>query len=199
MDATPLSELLARLQAGDDAAATAIFRRYAGRLLGLAHSRLDAHLRQKMDPEDVVQSVFRSFFQRQAAGQFTFKDWDDLWALLVVFTVRKCLGKADFYHAACRDTRREEGASDDPQGAASWQALAREPTPDEVLALGDLVEQLFAGFDPREQQILSLCLQDWTAVEVKAELGCSERTVYRIQERARKRLKRLIGLEGDRP
>ena len=44
--------------------------------------------RQKVDPEDVVQSAFRSFFTRQAAGQFDVASWDDLWGLLVVITVR---------------------------------------------------------------------------------------------------------------
>jgi len=52
------AELLARLQAGDDAAATRVFHRYAHRLIARARSRLDARLRAKVDPEDVVQYVF---------------------------------------------------------------------------------------------------------------------------------------------
>ena len=47
-------------------------------------------LRAKVDPEDVLQSVCESFFRRHAEGEFSLKDWDSLWALLAVITLRKC-------------------------------------------------------------------------------------------------------------
>src|SRR5690242_9456367 len=54
------ADLMARLRAGDDAAAAALFQRFATRLIALARGRLDGLVRRKVDPEDVVQSVFRS-------------------------------------------------------------------------------------------------------------------------------------------
>jgi DNA-directed RNA polymerase specialized sigma24 family protein len=48
----------------DEQAARENFDRFARRLIGLARTRLDRRIRQKIDPEDVVQSVFRSFFTR---------------------------------------------------------------------------------------------------------------------------------------
>ena len=48
-------------------------------LIGLARSHLGGVIRQKVDPEDVVQSVFRSFFQRNAQGNWNLDDWDSLW------------------------------------------------------------------------------------------------------------------------
>ena len=89
-------DLLARLRAGDGAAASEIFDRFAQRLAGLARIRLGERLRRKMDPEEVVQSAYKSFFIRFAEGQFELKTWDSLWALLTVLTVRKCGHRIEF-------------------------------------------------------------------------------------------------------
>src|SRR5947209_3513948 len=78
-DEVPFSQLMAALRRGDGQAARTVFERYARRLIGLAATRLPDNVRSKVDPEDVVQSAFRSFFQRQADGQFELDDWDGLW------------------------------------------------------------------------------------------------------------------------
>ena len=54
--------LMERLHEGDRDAATLIYVRYAERLLGVARRNTPADLRTRFDPEDVVQSVFRTFF-----------------------------------------------------------------------------------------------------------------------------------------
>ena len=60
--------LMRRLRSGEDAAAREVFERYTRQLVGLARRRLDERLAGKVDPEDVVQSAFKSFFVRQARG-----------------------------------------------------------------------------------------------------------------------------------
>src|SRR5262245_57321577 len=97
------NDLMARLTAGDDEAAAAVFQRYAQRLIALAHSRLDEAARHKEDPEDVVQSVLRSFFTRHRGGQFHLADWDGLWSMLALITVRKCVNRIEYLRAECRD------------------------------------------------------------------------------------------------
>ena len=114
-----------RLTEGDEDAAAEVFGRYANRLIHLARSRLDGRMRRKMDPDDVVQSVFRSFFVRQADGQFELEGWDNLWSLLARIT----LASADAGQQLCagrRDVRRElvEVASG-LRSHASWEAPAR--------------------------------------------------------------------------
>lgn len=64
------ARLLTRLREGDEGAAEEIFREYSARLIALARSRLGDRLRAKVDPEDVLQSVFRTFFLRYAGGQY---------------------------------------------------------------------------------------------------------------------------------
>src|SRR5262245_22932014 len=65
------------------------------RRLALVDVQLDANLRQKLDPEDVVQSVLRSFFRRYPSARFDPADPDALWPLLAQIALRKCLQKRD--------------------------------------------------------------------------------------------------------
>src|SRR5947207_2858035 len=108
----PFAELMRHLRENDPASAEAVFDRYAQRLVRLAASRLPVEVRAKDDADDVVQSVFVSFFRRHAAGQFTDLDgWDRLWSLLTVLTVRKCGHRLERFFAARRDVRRERPAA----------------------------------------------------------------------------------------
>src|SRR4051812_14113370 len=102
-DEESFADLMARLRAGDQDAAARVYQHFARRLIGLARSRLDGLMRRKEDPEDVVQSVFRSFFARQAGGQFDLDDWNSLWSLLTVITLRKCGHRVEYFRAARRD------------------------------------------------------------------------------------------------
>ena len=173
----------------DDDAAREVFRRYAGRLIQLARVRLDRRTRQKVDPEDVVQSVFRSFFTRQAEGRFDLASWDDLWSLLVVITIRKCRRQAVALRAGRRDVRRELHASQLPEPEAFLEAAGPEPTPEEVVSLVETVERLLSGASEVERRIIMLRLQGCTPAEISREVGeISERKVYRVLAQARKRL-----------
>jgi RNA polymerase sigma-70 factor (ECF subfamily) len=183
--------LATRLRAGDADAATEIFQKFAHRLIGLARLHLDARLRQKVDPEDILQSVFRSFFRRQARREFDLQSWDSLWALLSVITLRKCGHQTEHYLALCRDVNREAKPAVAQGSSTSWEAIAREPTPAEAAMLAETVQLLLEGLDDREREIVSLRLQDYSAEEISAMLRRPERTVYRVLERTRKRLQRL--------
>lgn len=174
-----------RLKAGDDAAASEAFSRFASRLLGLARSRLAARLRTKVDPEDVVQSAYKSFFLRQRAGELEVAGWDSMWGLLTVITLRKCADRAAYYGASKRAVSREAEA-------LPADALNREPQPEEALMLAETVEELFATLNgPEERAILELSLQGCSALEISQQLGRAERTVRRLRERVRQRLERL--------
>ena len=51
-----------------DADARALFERFSRRLIGLARCHLEVRLQHKVDPEDVVQSAYKSFFLRYGDG-----------------------------------------------------------------------------------------------------------------------------------
>lgn len=187
------TDLAARLRAGDQAAASEVFRRFAGRLIGLARSELDARLRRKVDPEDIVQSVYRSFFTRYGAGQFDLSNWDSLWGLLAVITVRKCLSRTEYYLAQRRTVAGEaEMARHDPDAASGLSdAVDREPTPLEAAVLTETIEQMLRGLASDDRSIIELTLQGYTAPEISAQLGRAERTVRRVRAHVKKRLQRM--------
>ena len=185
------ADFLTRLHRGDDAAAQELFGRFAHQLIALALRHIDAGLRHKVDPEDVVQSVYKSFFFRYGAGTLEVVNWGSLWGLLTLITVRKCAERAAYHRAACRDAAREVSP---PRGdeAAPWpEPLGREPTPLEAAVLTETVEQLLAGLDEEERPILELSLQGYTTREISERLGRAERTVRLLREGVRHRLERM--------
>lgn len=182
------ADLMARLRQGDQEAAAVVFRRFARRLIGLARTHLDGRLRRKVDPEDVLQSAFRSFFVRQADGQFDLAGWDSLWSLLALITLRKCGRQAELFRTGFRDVGREldlAGEADD----SHWQALSADPNPAEAAILAETVEQLMKALPGvRERQMLELSLQGYSLQEISGQVSRSERTVHRVLTLVRARL-----------
>jgi RNA polymerase sigma-70 factor (ECF subfamily) len=191
VSATPsFAQLMDRLRAGDDDAATQVFRRFSRALIRLARQHLDSRVRQKCDPEDVVQSVYRSFFARCRDGQFDFPAWDGLWGVLSLMTIRKCANRARYVRTARRDPEREVGLEGRP-GDLAWQPPDRQPTPAEATMLTDLVTRLMRDLDERERHMLSLSLQGYTVQEISPQVRRSERTVERLLGRVHKQLLRM--------
>jgi RNA polymerase sigma-70 factor (ECF subfamily) len=158
----------------------------------LAHTRLDPKLQAKADPESVAQSVFRSFFTRQAQGQFDLQDWDSLWSLLVRITLRKCCRRAVALQAECRDVRREVAqARTDESSLGNWQALARDPTPQEAAVLTETLEHLLHGLDENQQTILTMRLEGYTVREISDRVDRTERSIYRLLRQVRDALVRF--------
>ena len=185
------TDLMARLRAGDEAAAREVFQRFVGKLIRLARRQFDAVLRRKVDPEDVVQSAYKSFFLRHGEGKLEVHDWGNLWGLLTVITLRKCLDRVEYHRAERRDVQREVAAQPGAAGADPWwQAVAREPTPEEAAVLAETVEQLLLSLAEDERPVLELSLQGYTTAEISERLGRPERSVRRVRERLKKELER---------
>jgi RNA polymerase sigma-70 factor (ECF subfamily) len=184
-------EVMAQLAAGGDDAARRIFDRFAQALIAQARSEIGSKLRAKVDAEDVVQSAFMSFFRRQADGQFDLAGWDNLWALLLTITIRKCLNRRQYHRRLVRDVGRE--ASVHREGADSLlpEALDREPSPEEAAMLVDEIEHFLGGLSERDRRVAELRLQNYNPAEIADRLSCAERTVFRALNRARERLEQL--------
>jgi RNA polymerase sigma-70 factor (ECF subfamily) len=183
------TDLMDRLNAGDDSAAAEIFHRFAHRLIGLARTRLDRLLQSKVDPEDVMQSVYRSFFRRHLESHYDLDGWDGLWGMLTVITLRKCGHRGEYFRAARRDVRRETTTTNTvDQPELEFACLARDPTPSHAARLAETVEQVMRSLEGRERDIFALSLQGCTAVEISEQVGRTERTVQRVLKRVREQL-----------
>jgi RNA polymerase sigma factor (sigma-70 family) len=181
----PLDQsLLRRWVAGDQNAAQQLFDRYVERLLALARKRISQRLASRVDPEDVVQSVFRTFFGRAKAGQFQISDPDDLCRLLTRITVHKTLRQIAFHKAAKRDANQEAGQNDDAQERL-LEVLDNEPTPETANLFLDQLEHLLSQLRTQDREILELRMQGYNNVEIADRMGISDRKIRRLMERVR--------------
>ena len=174
---------------GDEDAARQIFNRYVGRLLQLARRHLSQRLAGRVDPEDIVQSVFRTFFGRLKEGQFAFDGQDDLCKLLVRITIHKTLRQVAFHKAAKRDPslETEQGQHHRDQLLG---LLDREPTPEAMVTFLDQLEHLLQELRPEERRILELRLQGYSNEEINRELGLYDRKIRRLAEQIRAKARR---------
>ena len=179
----PVPDAVRRLREGDPQAADALFALDAWRLTRIAEQHLSDKLAGRLDGEDVVQSVFRTFFRRGAAGEFRIDTSAQLWRLLVTITLRKVAAQARRHTADIRDVAAE--ASGD-----SWlaEAVAREPGPQEAATLVDQIEALLRGLPPFFCQVLELRLQGCGSTETARRLKVSRQTVQRALQLLRERL-----------
>ena len=163
---------------GNQEAAAALFHRYAAQLVALARGRLSDKLARRIDPEDVVQSAYRSFFADTREGRYQVERGGDLWQLLVAITLHKL---NDQVKRNLAQTRR--GARAYPSAARRpWTptALAAKPSPLEAIVLAEQIEQLLRRLEPLQTRMLEMRLQGHTLEEIAAAAGCSQRTVIRV-------------------
>ncbi len=79
--------LLHRFCPGETDAATALFVRYAKRIRALARKQTEGDLQLRLEPDDLVQSIFRTFFRRASVGQYHIPAREELWKLLLVIAL----------------------------------------------------------------------------------------------------------------
>jgi RNA polymerase sigma factor (sigma-70 family) len=174
-------------QDGDEHAFGMIYERYGERLIRLARSRISERLAARIEAEDVVQSVFRTFFGRVQQHRFVFEEENDLWKLLVGITMNKLRNKVDWHTAAKRDVGAERSLDGGRSSLPSaFDADGESPSPEAVVAFIDLLEHFMCELRDADRKVLELRLQDLTQDEIAKEVGCTERTVRRVLERIRK-------------
>jgi RNA polymerase sigma factor (sigma-70 family) len=175
-------ELVSDFKAGSESAARELFDRHCERLMRLAKRRIGQRLVSRVDPEDVLQSAFRTFFNRVRNDEFSFREENDLFKLLVRLTVHKTLRQIAFHRAAKRNPELEAEQLSDAQ-AAFQQLCANEPEPEAAVALVEEFDRFVGQFPPLDRQVLGLKLQGYSTVEIAERIGSYDRKVRRILER----------------
>ena len=185
MSATPSEdEFLDRLNRGSPSAAAELDFRYRQRLCRLVQRALALNIRQREDPEDVVQTVLRTYFRRAARGEFQIVDSSDLWALLAKITRRKIINRAEYHYAAKRQLGNESSLPFD-------LGDSREPEPADAAIAAELVESTLHGLEARAGEVFQLRLAACTEKEIAAELNCTRAEVRLHLKRIRERLSSL--------
>jgi RNA polymerase sigma-70 factor (ECF subfamily) len=189
-DSGPVSDasLLRRYKGGEQDAATRLYVRYAERLRALAAAQASPDLRQRVDPDDIVQSVFRTFFRRAAAGQYDVPAGDELWKLFLVIGLNKIRAVAAYHKAAKRDVRQTSaGGNYDKALNATLESDG------EALAtLRMTIDELLAPLGPSHREIIDLRVAGYEVAEIAARTGRAKRSVERILQEFRRKLHGLI-------
>ena len=188
-----IGELVRRCRSGDQQAATALFNRYVGCLIQLVREKLSQRFSSRMDPEDVLQSAYRSFFNGLGNGEFKVEHAEELWGLLSAITLNKLYRKLA-YHTAKKHTinRERPPATDDGMLGSYPELIAELPTPSEAAGLIDELEQAMQQFGPLEREIVRLRLAGHSVDEIAVEVKRTDRTIRRTMEKLRVQLQRRL-------
>jgi RNA polymerase sigma-70 factor (ECF subfamily) len=185
MPESPAEDVLLKLwRAGDEDAARQLFDRYVAQLVALARRRIGQRIASRVDAEDIVQSVFRTFFHRFREGQFHIDDPDDLCKLLARITIHKTLRQIAFHRRAKRDATLEAGQGDGDKDHL-MAVLSREPTPEETSAFLDQMEHFLELLRPEDRRILEMRMEGYSNVEIARRLNITDRKIRRLMERIR--------------
>jgi RNA polymerase sigma-70 factor (ECF subfamily) len=179
------SSLLQRLRRGNSDAATELYHRYAGRLRALAEVRCSANLARRLDADDIVQSVFRSFFREAQNGYYDVPAGEDLWKLLLVIALNKIRAQGAFHLAAKRDVRLTTSVD----GLEAALGPGNEPS----VLLQLVVDEALERLDDRQREVVELRLQGHEVAEIADKTGRSKRTVERSLQDIRAKLQSLLG------
>jgi RNA polymerase sigma-70 factor, ECF subfamily len=178
--------LLRRLKNGSNEAATQIYLRYARRLLALVRRRCSADLSARFDPDDVVQSVFRSFFHAAQRGLYDVPAGQELWKILLVIALNKLRNAAAFHRAARRDVRQTRAGI----SAGALARAARNDVAERFLELA--IEEALKRLPATHRRMVELRLGGHAVAEIARETGRSRRTTERILQEARQQLNALF-------
>ena len=170
------------VKSGDPDAANQIWQHYFDRLVRSVRARLQGQNRAIRDEEDIVLSVFDSFYDAAEKGRFPdLSDRDDLWQLLLRMAGRKVIDKRrhDLRQRRGGDIKHHPlGPTDETQKVL--EAIAHEPSPEMVLMMQEFVESFFSHLGVGQlRDLAGAKLEGYSNAELATRFECSERTIER--------------------
>ncbi len=158
-----------------------LWNRYFRQLASLARARLTGVPQRDADEEDVVLSVFESFFRGARAGRFPeLQDRTGLWPLLMKITARKAINQIKRQQAKKRTNEAEEYVPD------LGQLVGEQPTPEFAVEVAEQTQVLLDALGNDELRRIALMkLEGYTNSEIAAEFEIVVRSVARRLARIR--------------
>jgi DNA-directed RNA polymerase specialized sigma24 family protein len=202
-DTGSVSNWIERVKAGDSDAAQQIWQQYFERLVRAVRRRLQGQDRAVSDEEDIVLSVFDSFYDAARKGRFPdLADRDDLWHLLLRLSARKAIDKRRHDKRRRRggnvQVRRLGGAENDRDGTID--VIGDEPSPEMVLMMQESIEQLFSVLGVGQlRDLAGAKLEGYSNAEMAQRFGCSERTIERRLHLIREKYRQEMQAEDENP
>ena len=184
--------LLSQIRNGDEKAADQFYHRFVGRLRQLAHAKFSKLLRGRLDADDIVQSVFRRFFEATSEGSYDCPGDDELWSILMVITLNRLRTEEGFQRAGKRDVRRNVNM----EALGELTSFSNSNFASSYLREG--VEEALEQLPEHFGRVVKLRLEGCEVAEIAEQVGRSKRTVERILQEALTQLRTLLQPEIDR-
>ncbi len=181
------NSLLRKFRGGQVDAATELYGRYAARLLDLAKRRTGSELGLRVDPEDIVQSVFRTFFRRAAEGSYQVPDGDTLWKLLMVIALNKIRSLSDYHRAQKRDLRRTVAHPD---------TVGNDATSESLSILQMTIDDLTKEMPDAHREMVRLRIEGYGIDEIAERVARSKRSTERVLQQFRLTLMSSLQASG---
>ena len=131
-----------------------------------------------MDADDIVQSVFRTFFRRASSGHYQLPEGEEIWKLFLVISLNKIRKKSQFHQAAKRDVGRTQ--------AMGETQIESEDNSEDVLRL--TIEELVSSLPVDHRGVIQDRIKGYDVGEMAVRNQLSRRTVERVLQAFRKRL-----------
>jgi RNA polymerase sigma-70 factor (ECF subfamily) len=187
------ADFVRRIRAGDEQAAAELVRRYEPAIRREVRVRMhDPRLFRLFDSMDVCQSVLASFFVRAAAGQYDLKEPGQLLKLLVAMARNKLAIQARKHYSQRRGGRQDTG--DTPEGL---EAVAAGPSPSQVVAGRELLNEVRRRLTEEENQLAELRAQGCGWNEIASQVGGTPQARRMQLSRAVDRVARQLGIDEE--
>ncbi len=180
--------LLGALSQGSPDAANVLYLRYAQQLRALVAANCSPMLAKREDVEDIVQSIFGSFFRAASKEMYDVPAGDDLWKLFVVIALNKVRAKGNYHRRDKRDARRlvDGGWLD----VAGDYVASNDETSRNLLTLA--IDDVMGHLSLEHQQAIQFRIEGFNVAEIAAKLECSKRTTERLLQEARSRIAEML-------
>lgn len=183
--------LLSQFRNGDQKAADQFYHRFAGRLRQLAHAKLSKLLQGRLDVDDIVQSVFRRFFKATSEGDYDCPSDEELWNVLLVFTLNRLRTEEVFQRAGKRDVRRNVNMD----SLNELTSFSQSSFASSFLREG--VEKALEKLPEHFGRVIKLRLEGLEVAEIALQVERPKRTVERILQEALIQLRTMLQPEDD--
>jgi RNA polymerase sigma factor (sigma-70 family) len=176
-----VNALLARVRQGDQEAIATFVATYDLPLKEVIRHHIDDDIRQVVDSQDILQSVWRSFFTGELSKR-------QLYDAEEILRILRAMAK----HKTLDANRRQLDAKRSVRRTISFERLQQfvmkaltdhHATAAAELEAEDEFEALLRTLTPRQQRILTMRRDGYTHEEIAKQIGCAKRTVERTVER----------------
>ncbi|HXT61001.1 MAG TPA: sigma-70 family RNA polymerase sigma factor [Pirellulales bacterium] len=186
-----LEALVAKISAGDAAAAEQVFKTYEPYLRLVVRKQMQPHLRRKFDSIDVVQSVWADLLPRFRAAAWQFENALQLRGFLIKAARNRLIDRARKQRAGLAVERPLIDS------AQEGMPPSRLPRPSELSQADDVWRRMLAVCPPEHHELLRLKRQGLRLGEIARRTGMHVDSVRRIVRKVASQLATLS--ESERP